>query len=358
MSEGAGFFSYLHCYTLSAICVAVVGYYCSMFFLRFVTIIFSKAFYIVRTRKKEARWCAGFVKSIEAKFDGRLDDFTFKKVVNSYAIYNPMMCDAFMQLHNRNTSREERERLVHYFICSSLFDNFCDRKELTAEQLYQISFQPNSFRAASVDEKMFLHSHLFLRNYVKDKVAYDQVSYNLFCAQQASARQFDKGITNEEIEDITLKKGGYSVQLCHFYFDDKATAAEIDCWYRIGGIIQMTNDLFDIYKDLQEGSQTLPVRMKDAHAFKQLFLEMIAGVKKQISLMDISQRQRESFTVSMMGICAFGLIALQQLQTLQGSNKELPNFTLLPRKALIVDMEKPVNLWRWIRLVYQHSKTL
>ncbi len=334
-----------------------VIYYCSMYLFRFANIILTKAFYIIRTRKNEAEWATDYLKNIEKHFSGRLDDFTFKKVVNSYAIYNPMMCDAFMQLHGRNTNRKERERLVHYFICSSLFDNFCDRKELTQEQLYQISFQQQSFAATTFDESMFLNSHLFLREYVKDKNGYDEVSHKLFNAQQASVKQFTKSISDEEIQAITFAKGGYAVELCHFYFDDEASEAEKQCWYRIGSIIQLTNDLFDIYKDLHDGSETLPVRMRDAYAFHQFFLQLIDGIKKEIGSLKISQRQRENFTVSIMGICAFGLIALQQLQALQGNNNQLPDFKTLPRKALIVDMEKPTNLWQWIRFVYHHSKS-
>jgi len=327
-----------------------------MYFFRFANIIFTKAFYIISARKTEAKWAFSFLKNIEQQFGGQLDAFTFKKVVNSYAIYNPMMCDAFMQLHGRNTNRSERERLVHYFICSSLFDNFCDRKELTSEQLYNISFHQKSYTAATFDEKVFLNSHLFLKDYVKDKNGYDDVSHKLFDAQKASVKQFTKNITNDEIKVITFEKGGYAVQLCHFYFDEEAAEAEKQCWYKIGSIIQLTNDLFDIYKDLQDGSETLPVRMKDAHAFNHFFLQLIEGIKTEIMLLKVTQQQRENFMVSMMGICAFGLIALQQLQALQGSAKELPNLKTVPRKALIIDMEKPANLLRWIHLVYHHSK--
>jgi len=304
------------------------------------------------------KWATDYLRKIELQFNGRLDDFTFHKIVNSYAIYNPMMCDAFSLLHGRLTNRQEKERMLHYFICSSLFDNFCDRDALTVKQLNDISFNTELYHAERFDEKLFLHSHVLLRDYVRDKQYYNEVTHKLFDVQQRSAKQFDEGITDEELEAITFMKGGYSVLLCHFYMDEEATAEEQQCWYRIGSIIQLTNDLYDIYKDIQDGSQTLANRMRNAYAFNEFFLGIVGNMKKEIEALPCPASVKRSFAVSMMGICAFGLIALQQLQQVQGTAFELPDFQTLPRKSLIIDMEKLSNLWKWMRLVYHHSKEI
>jgi hypothetical protein len=261
-----------------------------------------------------------------------------------------------MQLHQRLTNRNEKERMLHYFICSSLFDNFCDRKELKREELYAISFSPENYAPKTFDEKLFLHSHLLLKDYVREKNYYEEVAHKLFNAQQASLQQFDPNITYDELEAITFMKGGYSVLLCHFYLDENVSQEEKQCWYRIGSIIQLTNDLYDIYKDLQDGSYTLANKMINAYAFNQFFLQQIKKMKQDIAALPYGKNEKQQFTIAMMGVCAFGLIAIEQLMQLQQSKLQLPDFKTLPRKALIVDMEKPANLWRWIRLVYLHSK--
>lgn len=327
-----------------------------MYFTRFINTVFNKAFYIIRSRKKEIIWATDYVKKIEQSFHGKFDDATFKKIVNSYAIYNPMMCDAFTLLHGRLTNKEERERMLHYFICSSLFDNFCDRKELKKDELLAISFRPQYYQTKNFDEAVFLASHLKLKNYVKDQAYYDEVTHKLYNAQIDSARQFDGNISEDELKHITFSKGGYSVLLCSFYLDVDTSEAEKQCWYRIGSIIQLTNDLFDIYKDLQDGSETLATRMQNAYAFEQFFLRLTDDVKKEINLIECPISEKQNFKISMMGICAFGLIALQQLKQLQGTALALPDFKEVPRKDLIVDMEKSKNLWLWIKLVYHHSK--
>lgn len=329
-----------------------------MYFFSFVRNIFSKTYYILSVRRLEARWASSRVKELESALGGRLDDFTFRKIVNSYAIYNPMMCDAFTALRGRASRLAEKERMLQYFICSSLFDNFCDRKELSQDALYQISFAPESFTAASFDEQLFLQAHLFLRDGVQDKPFYEEVMHGLFQSQVDSIKQFDHTIGDEEIGRITLSKGGYAVLLCHFYLDDAAGEAERQCWYQIGGIIQLINDLYDIHKDYQEGAATLPNRMNDAYAFHTYFTGLVENVKKEISNLPFPAEAKQHLTISMMGICSLGMMAIRQLQQIQGMNATLPDLRSLPRKALIVDMEKPKNLWYCIRLVYQHARPL
>ena len=204
----------------------------------------------------------------------------------------------------------------------------------------------------------FLYAHLLLKNYVRDKQWYETVTHRLYEAQEDSAKQFNPSITDEEIEQITLHKGGYSVLLCHFYLDDIAGEAEQQCWYQIGGIIQLTNDLYDIHKDYKEGVFTLPNRMKDAYAFHEYFTGKITQLKKEIAALPFPYKTKKHLTISLMGICSLGLMAINQLQKIQGQADALPNLRQLPRKQLIVDMEKPGNLFYCMRQVYLHAKTL
>jgi hypothetical protein len=341
---------------MTACQLRVVVYLAPMHFSRFLYTVISKALYIISTRKSETKWAIGYIQQLEKQFDGRFDDLTFKKIVNSYAIYNPMLCDAFALLHGRVTNREERIRMLHYFICSSLFDNFYDRKELTSEEIRAISFNPVTYHSRGFDEKIFLHSHVLLKNYVRDQQNYEVVTQQLFKAQQDSMKQFGDTITDEEIKKVTFAKGGYSVLLCSFYLENDASAEEQQCWYRIGSIIQLTNDLFDIYKDLQDGSHTLATRMTNANAFNQFFMELVDQLKEEIRVLPYNSAVKRDFTMSMMGICAFGWIALAQLRTIQGDRFSLPKLASFPRKDLVIDMEKPENLWRWIKWVYHLGK--
>ncbi|NLR77405.1 class 1 isoprenoid biosynthesis enzyme [Chitinophaga eiseniae] len=307
-------------------------------------------------RRQEEKWATNYLRRLESSFGGQLDPASFRKIVNSYSIYIPMICDAFMGLRGRKTSAQEKERMLLYFICSTIFDDFCDRKELSRELLYRISYESEQYQPTRVEERLFLHAHLALKGFVADQSLYEEITRELFRVQVDSDKQFDPAISQEELTRITLGKGGYSVLLCHFYFDSPACAIEQACWYRLGGIIQLTNDLFDIYKDLEQGSVTLPNRMESAYEFSDYFMGEVTAIEKAIAMLPYDTSRRQDFLSGVMGICSFGSLALHRLRELQGQEERLPNLRQLPRKALVVDMEQATNIWYCIKFTYRKTK--
>lgn len=318
--------------------------------------VFKKANFIIRSRKRETKNAYGLLNIIENDFGGQFNYKTKRKIAVSYGIYNPMICDAFVRLHGRLTNESEKNRYIHYFICSSLFDDFTDYELINDQQLHDISFCPDKYVARTFDEKVFQRSHLLLRDFVKDKTAYDHISYELYDAQLQSRKQFEDSLNHEEIRQITFSKGGNSVLLCRYYLELSSNMAEDECWYTIGTLIQLTNDLFDIYKDLKDGISTLPNRMISAYSFEKFFTGRIREMKKSILALPYSFRIKKEFSLSMAGIYAFGLIAIDNLKKIQGNKEQLPDMKTLPRKALIIDMEKISNLAKWFKFTYQYAR--
>jgi hypothetical protein len=310
----------------------------------------------VQRRNQGKKHSIAILSKIEASLNGKFDAATYKKIVNSHSLYLPIVNDAFALLHGRITNTSEQLRSINYFICSSLFDNFWDDKTHTPEQIEAITFSPHQYQASSFDEKAFLQSHTFLLAQMQDTTAYLQVLRNEFNAQKASMQQFDAAITNETIQHITFEKGGNAVLMCRYYLDVQPTKPEEECWYLLGTMIQLSNDLFDIYKDLQQQIETLPVRCTNAYQMEIFFLQQVNKMKQNINGLPYSKQQKFAFSLSMAATYCLGLTAIEQLKKLQGNATTLPNFTTLPRKALIVDMEKPAVTWQWIKLVYKHTK--
>jgi hypothetical protein len=326
------------------------------YFFKFIYVIISKTLYILFYRRKETQWGKQFLQKIQDENGEKLDDFTFNKIVNSYAIFNTIICDAFSLLYGRTTNRNEKIRMLHYFICSSLMDNFIDWNLLSDDSLNRISFQPEEYVPETLSEKMFLQSHLVLKNFVQDLDSYIEITRKMFTAQKDSLLQFDEHIAEKELKRITFEKGGYSLLLCSFYFDRVTSDVEKNCWYKLGAIIQLTNDLYDIYKDLQESSFTLATKMQDAYFFQKYFEALIKDFKEEISKVIRDKKNILQFSVAMAGIYGLGLVAIEQLQRKQKDKNALLNLKPLSRKDLIVDMEKPSNFFRCVSLVYKYGK--
>ncbi len=327
-----------------------------VYFFQFSWTIILKALYIISARKKEKAWAITYLKNLQHQYQAQLDGFTFYKIVDSYAIFTPVICDAFSLLNARKTNRNERIRILHYFICSSIFDNFIDWNLLGEEELYKISFQPETYAAQSISEKLFIGSHLFLKSCVKKTNEYIEVTHKLFDIQQQSAQQFNANISEKVIERITLKKGGFSLLLCSFYFDREASVLEKNCWYALGEIIQLTNDLYDIYKDLQNGSHTLATRMKNIFEFEVYFKNLINQFMQVVQNFAKPSKKKIQFAVSMAGVSAFGLIAINQLKNYKNDENGSVDIKRLNRKDIIVDMEKLPNIIKWLYFVYKYGK--
>jgi hypothetical protein len=327
-----------------------------VYFLKFCFIIIRFGMRFVLVREKAKRHASRYLRAIEKDFGGKFDDATFHKVTKSYSVYFTIVNDPFTLLHGRYTSKIEQERSINYFICSSIFDNFFDDKILTLKEIEAITFQSKDYEPKRFDEKVSLQSHFFLMQGMKKKDEYIKVLRKEFEAQAASMKQFDETISNEEIKHITFEKGGNAVLMCRHYLDIDPTKEEEECWYQLGTMIQLSNDLFDIYKDLQQNIQTLAVRCTDAYAMEKLFLKQVNGIKKNIAALPYSSQRKLTFSISMAATYVLGLTAINRLKKLQGKSAQLPSFKSLKRKALIVDMENPINIWRWIRFVYQYGK--
>lgn len=325
------------------------------YFFWFWSKVFRRALYIIWSRKTETRRAYTLLDQMEKQFNGRFNPATRKKIAVSYGIYKPMICDAFIRLQGRTINKREKERFIYYFICSSLFDDFTDYELITGEQLYAVSFQPDRFIPATFDETVFLYAHRLLRDFVRDKAGYDDVSRKLFQAQMQSKKQYNTTLTEDEIRQITFEKGGNAVLLCSYYLEHEADEYTYACWYKIGTLIQLTNDLYDIYKDLKDGISTLPDQMTDAYAFEAFFTGLIRDMKLMIRQLP-HKRRRQEFSLSMAGIYAFGLIAIRRLKDIQGEAGQMPDLKRLPRKTLITDMEKIKNLAAWFRFTYRYAR--
>ncbi len=327
-----------------------------LYLFKFSFIIIRFGLRLVFVRKKAKQHAIAYLRKMEDKLNGKFDEATFKKVVKSHSVFLAIVNDAFTLLHGRTTNADEQERSINYFICSSIFDNFFDEKLLAVDQIESITFQPKQFTPSSFDEKAFLRAHLFLLDGMKDTKDYFVVLRKEFDAQSASMKQFDKAISNQEIQDITFEKGGNAVLMCRYYLDVQPTKEEEECWYQLGTMIQLSNDLFDIYKDLQHNNQTLAVRFTDAFAMEELYLKQVNAMKNNIETLPYPGKCKRTFSISMAATYALGLMGIDQLKRLQGNETQLPSLRSLPREALIIDMEKPVNIWRWIKFVYHFGK--
>jgi hypothetical protein len=90
---------------------------------------------------------------------------------------------------------------------------------------------------------------------------------------------------------------------------------------------------------------------------KKYFNNFITNLKSEIKKIEVEANKKINLTISLMGICALGLVAIHQLEKIEKEQATLPDLKTLSRKDLIIDMEKFSNIWQWLKTVYHLSKT-
>jgi hypothetical protein len=329
-----------------------------MYLFSFIKSIGSLTLKTFSGLKQSEKWATSFLYTIEEKFDGKFDIKTLEKIVKRYSIQQHFINDSFSSLYGRNNIEKEKVRNLLYFIMVSVYDDFFDDKTLTLEQIDSIFYHPEAFNPQTFFEKVFIYTHTALLNDVADKAQYFKDFEGLHIAQKDSLDQFNPNITDETLLSITTRKGGYCLLMCRHYLDTPYLPAADATWYALGGVIQLTNDLYDIYKDMQEGIITLAVRAKQYEAIYALYHRHAEALNETIRQLPVAHARKMELSIILNVIAAFGYVALDNLKRLQVNNSNnsiLPSFETLPRKELIIDMEKNTNRFKLLNFTYQNA---
>ena len=278
--------------------------------------------------------------------DGSLSAFDFDKITNYYGIGSPVLAgEGISGFLNKIISDSERKSLTFMAAITGLFDDFFDRSNQSLERIKGLMTLDEEIIASTSHEKLFQDLVKSVLYTVKDKKRVQEYAEKVFLAQVESLKQKEQSLTWDELFSITYQKGGDSLLFYRCSFDDEISPQEERCLFKIGGLVQICNDVFDVSKDLKEGVRTI---LTEAHDIRivhtkidQLQKETFGFCKSEFpgKNMDILLEQIK-FIVSQ------SLVALNFYQNTQNNNGE--NFTpqKYPREALICDMGKKSNLLR------------
>ena len=299
---------------------------------------------------------AHLLKNIELKFNGKFSPTTFKKIKKFQGIQQYIINDSFANFENRATNTKERENNKLYFVLASLYDDLMDENIVSQTVLNEMFLNPARATPGSFSETVLIDTHLRLLSLVHNKEAYQKVLNSIHQAQIDSLEQLKNDISLDRILSITERKGGYSLLMCRHYIEMSNNENIDNCWYQLGGMIQMTNDLYDIYKDTIAGIYTFANTQNEFDKIRDQYVSQIHKYKISVEKLDYDDSKKLIFQIKLSLIPALGYVALENLKNLQGDTERLKPFSAYPRKDLIIDMEKIKNIFKLIKYSYQIAK--
>lgn len=328
----------------------------TVFYLPFTYLSLSRAVskqksYIQRTLVKDL---APYKKSL----DGSLEASDFSKIINYYAYGVPaILGTAFGALRGVPVNESEREVLTYLGALTGLFDDFFDKKSISDAEIQELMNNPSTYKARNDSEKLFLHFYHKVLIKVPDAENLKTAFFAVYLAQVESKKQFND-LSEEELKDITLKKGGLSLLFYRCAMHNPLQEDEHRLLYALGGLMQLGNDIFDVYKDTQAGIRTLPNTASNINQVRSLFTSLLNEVFQLTQQTGFKQHNKNRFVRMISLGLSRCFVCLDQFEQLERSSGSLFTPSLYSRSDLICDMEKPSNVLRSLAYHIRHCKYL
>lgn len=274
--------------------------------------------------------------------DGTLDDNDFKKITHYYGLAVPaILGEAFCALHGKKMTDKQRTASTCQGAMTGLFDDFFDKQNLSEQALKNFIENPITITGSTSNEKLFLHFYnKALNNCPINKIMLIQL-YKVYDAQVESKQQAIAGLSKQQIQNITIKKGGESLLFYCTAFEFELTNAEEIMLFKLGGVMQLANDIFDVYKDSKGGIYTLMTTSKKVNDVRKLFIEILNDAQIAAYATNLPTKNVHQFLqIISVGIFSRVFVCLNHLEKAEQTSNNVFTPAAYTRQQLICDMDK------------------
>jgi hypothetical protein len=290
--------------------------------------------------------------------DTSLNDRDYQKIISYYGLAVPaVLGESFCVLRGRDMTEEERMALSYLGGLTGLFDDFFDEKGMTEEHILQLISNTNNPVFNSSHEKLFVDFYSKALENASDKNLLMEYFTKVYEAQVLSKKQVSGFIDSNEIKSITYEKGGISLLFYRCALDGKMDNTEKDLLYKLGGLMQLENDIFDIYKDNDGGIKTLATTETKMGKVRNLYESLVVEVFADVLKTSYSLERKKAFNSILSMILCRGFVCLDMLEGLQNKTNGVFSIEKYGRKDLICDMEKPVNILKTINYFAKYTNS-
>ena len=278
--------------------------------------------------------------------DGSLSEQDLEKIRKYYGLAVPaILGEGFAMLRGKALNEEEREIQTNLGALTGLFDDLYDEKELSDENILSLVQEPEKYDAQSAFEKLFLTFYLRALSLGPRQPIIDLLVKGHY-AQVGSREQASGEISRERIAEITREKGGVFLQFYRAGFEGDPSSIESEMLYNIGGVGQLENDIFDVYKDYQQGIKTLSTTMTSVVELRKTYNDWIEAYQNSLAQLDYPAKNKKQFERFTRILYLRGRVCLEQLEALESKHNGSLDLAECSRQELICDMSSVKNQFR------------
>lgn len=274
-----------------------------------------------------------------------------KRIIKYYQLVLNVLGDNFYQLTGHQLTNEEHQRIVLLSIFMPFFDDLYDDQLLTHENVLALVSAPELYEPIGKEDQLIKALYLELLRVIPHRELFIQHLQAGAHWEKESLKQLSDQVTEEELYQITYNKSYYSILLVCTVLDHYPSADIQQMLYPIAGLLQLTNDAFDVWKDIQNGIYTLPNRYLSFDQLLQLFLTETARINQQLWQMPYPAKNKQAYAITIHSLPAMGWMALEQLKVVTAGITNYEALRNLSRKELVTDLDSLPQQIKWIRQV-------
>lgn len=279
--------------------------------------------------------------------DASLSDADFNKIKRYYSLAVPaILGEGFCLLRNKRLTERERKALTYLGGLTGLFDDFFDKKEISDSHIQKLIINHNEKDAEDAHERLFVRFYNTALENIDHPDLFMKYVNKVFELQVLSRRQKLSDITEQEIANITYAKGGYSLLFYRGALENVPSQTEEKALYTLGSLLQLENDLFDVYKDWRDDIKTLVTTETDIRNLRVRYFSQMESMTGLIRQMPLPEKKINIFLRFISLVVFRGIVCLDQLESKQKSTNNIFSLSQYKRKDLICDMEKENNILR------------
>lgn len=273
-----------------------------------------------------------------------------QRIAKYYQLSLNVLCDNLYQLTGKQLQENEHKRIILLSVFMPLVDDLYDDQLLNHEQIISLVTAPEAYTPVNSSDRVVKSLYLELLGLTPSRelfIAYLQEGCKW---ENESLKQLSENITEEELYRITYNKSYYSLLLFYAILDHYPSQEIHQVLYPAAGLMQLTNDAFDVWKDVHNGLYTLPNLYRNFEQLQQLFLSEIASINLQLSRLPYPVKARQNYAITIHALNAMGWMSLEQLKAVTIGVSTIEELKALSRQELVCDMDNLRQYIKWIKL--------
>lgn len=281
------------------------------------------------------------VQSIYAKAGLPFDRSYFHRIY-FHLLLSAVIVLWFSTLRGKRLTAKEKKAAICLGAATPLYDDLYDEINLNREEVREM-IQNGTGEQYGIIAILGMHFYNRLRPLLPNENRFNECMENLAKAQEDSKAQAGGELSESIVRKITYDKGGHSFAIYRSILGHPWQEGEEEMVYKLGSLIQLTSDIFDLRKDHLNKVQTLVTDTEDINLIRAEYLGLIKETISATKKLKYNRLARKRFVMQLRLVTGRGMVCLDQLAKAQEYHGGFDP-AIFDRKELVCDMERVDNL--------------